>query len=222
MKRLFDLESPLMSGLIKLFDCICLSVLWLVCCIPLVTAGAASAALYTTVFKYIRREEGTLAATYFGAFKENFRRSTLAGLVSLALLAVLVLDALVFRSLRLSGSAMGSFYGASLVLIGIALTWMIYLAAYSARFNGSVRDVLRWSFVLMVIHPLRALEVFAVLAAGVVLSLSLPFVALIAPAGIFWCASILIEKVFLLHLRPEDAEAEAARQEDDQQGGNAK
>ena len=170
MKRLFDLESPLMSGLIKLFDCICLSVLWLVCCIPLVTAGAASAALYTTVFKYIRREEGTLAATYFGAFKENFRRSTLAGLVSLALLAVLVLDALVFRSLRLSGSAMGSFYGASLVLIGIALTWMIYLAAYSARFNGSVRDVLRWSFVLMVIHPLRALEVFAVLAAGVALA----------------------------------------------------
>mgnify|MGYP001861069222 CR=1 FL=1 len=55
-----------------------------------------------------------------------------------------------------------------------------------------------------------------------VLALSLPFVALIAPAGIFWCASILIEKVFLLHLRPEDAEAEAARQEDDQQGGNAK
>lgn len=35
--------------------------------------------------------------------------------------------------------------------------------------------------------------------------------ALVAPAGVYWLASILIEKVFLKHLRPEDAAAQAAK-----------
>ena len=43
------------------------------------------------------------------------------------------------------------------------------------------------------------------------LALGLPGMALVAPAGVYWLASILIEKVFLKHLRPEDAAAQAAK-----------
>lgn len=218
MKGLFNLESPLMQGLSKLFDCICLSILWLICCLPVVTAAAASAALYTTVYKYLRMEEGTLLRTYCSALRENFRRSTLAGLAALAVLALLGADALVFRSLRLTGHAMGNFYGLSLLLCAIACTWWVYLAAYSARFNGSVRDVLRYSGLLMLLHPIRAVEVLALLTAGVVLSLSLPCVFLLAPAVVYWGSSIVIEKVFLLHLRPEDA---AQIRQDSTTGGNS-
>lgn len=219
MKRLFHLESPLMQGLTKLFDCICLSILWLVCCLPVFTAAAASAALYTTVYKYLRQEEGTLLSTYFAAFRENFRRSTLAGLVALAVLALLGVDALVFRSLRLTGQVMGNFYGLALLLCAVALTWWVYLAAYSARFNGTVGDVLRFSVLLMLLHPIRALRVLVLLAAGILLSLSLPCVFLVAPAGVFWGSSYPIEKVFLLHLRPEDAAAQA--RQDSTTGGNS-
>lgn len=62
--KLFSAEGPVFSGLIKLFDCICLSVLWFVCCLPVITIGVSCTALYTTVYKYIRREEGTLTATF--------------------------------------------------------------------------------------------------------------------------------------------------------------
>lgn len=219
MKSLFDLESPLMQGLIKLFDCICLSLLWMVCCLPVFTAAAASAALYTTVYKYLRKEEGTLLSTYFGALRENFRRSTLAGLVSLAVLALLVLDVLVFRSLRLTGQAMGNFYGVSLLLLALGLTWTVYLAAYSARFNGTVRDVLRFSLLLMALHPIRTFQVLLILGAGIALSLLLPCVVLVAPALVCWFAGIVIEKVFLLHLRPEDAAAQT--RQDTTTGGNS-
>lgn len=209
MKQLFNAEGPLMSGLIKLFDCICLSVMWLVTCLPVFTIGVACTALYTTVFKYLRREEGTLAATYLGALRENFRRSTLAGLVELAVLALMAVDVLVFRSLRLQGNALGNLYELSLILCCVAMTWTIYLAAYTARFNGTVREVLHFSILMMVLHPIRALEVFACLAAGLALSLTVPFLALVAPAGIYWISSILIEKVFRQHLRPEDADKTA-------------
>ncbi|MEE0800711.1 MAG: DUF624 domain-containing protein [Gemmiger sp.] len=216
MKGLFHPESPLMQGLTKLFDCIALSLLWMLCCLPVVTAAAATAALYAAVYKYLRREEGTLLHTYFAALRENFRRSTLAGLAAIAVLALLVLDALVFRTLRLTGQAMGGLYGVSLLLCALGLTWWFYLAAYSARFNGTVRDVLRFSALLMLLHPVRALQMLVILAAGLVLSLALPGAVLVAPAAVCWAGSILIEKVFLLHLRPEDAQT----RQDSTTGGN--
>lgn len=211
MKGLFHLESPLMQGLTKLFDCICLSLLWLVCCLPVITAAPACAALYATVYKYLRQEEGTLLSTYFAAFRENFRRSALAGLAALGVLALLGADALVFRSLRLAGHVMGNFYGLSLLLCAVALTWWVYLAAYSARFNGTVRDVLRCSALLLLLHPLRGLQVLVLLAAGLLLSLSVPCMFLVAPAGVFWGSSYPIEKVFLLHLRPEGEPAQTGQ-----------
>lgn len=216
MKSLFNADGSVISGLIKLFDCICLSVLWLVCCLPVFTIGVACTALYTTVFKYLRREEGTLTATFFGALRENFRRSTLAGLVEIALLALMAVDVMVFRSLRLQGSPLGGLYELSLVLCCVVLTWTIYLAAYTARFRGTVGEMLRISAMLMLLHPIRTLEVFACLAIGLALALGLPGMALVAPAGTYWAASILIEKVFLCHLKPEDA---ASEQSKSQQGG---
>lgn len=157
--KLFSAEGPVFSGLIKLFDCICLSVLWFVCCLPVITIGVSCTALYTTVYKYIRREEGTLTATFFGALRENFRRSTLAGLVEVAMLALMAADILVFRSLRMQGEPLGGLYELSLILCCVVLTWTIYLAAYTARFNGTVWEVLRFSVLLMIWHPIRTLEV---------------------------------------------------------------
>ena len=90
MRWLFDIENPVMRYIIKIFDCMCLSILWMVCCLPVVTAGAATAALYATVYRYLRKEEGHLLGTYFGAFRENWKRSTPVWLVLLAAGALLV------------------------------------------------------------------------------------------------------------------------------------
>lgn len=37
----------------KVFDVIVVSLLWFVCCIPVITAGASTTALYDTVFRNI-------------------------------------------------------------------------------------------------------------------------------------------------------------------------
>ena len=52
MRGIFSIDSPLMSFLVKVFDCIGASILWLLFSLPIVTMGAAGAALYTTVYKY--------------------------------------------------------------------------------------------------------------------------------------------------------------------------
>lgn len=149
--------------------------------------------------------------TFWGAFRENFKRSTVLWLIALLILAVLTADVLVFRSIRLSGGAMGMLYWPALALWCVALTWTVYLAAYAARINGSVREVLRLGFMLMLLHPIKALGVMLPLLAGLALTLMVPFMALVTPAAVFWVGSITIEKVFRMHMRPEDLEREQAR-----------
>ena len=214
MKRLFDFGSPLMRNLIRIFDCMCLSILWIVFSVPIITMGASSAALYATVLKYIRRDEGYLWKTFWGAFKENLKRSTLAWLAALALLALLIVDALVFRSMAVKGDFLGNLYWVILVLICVAVTWTAYLSAYCARFNGSVKDVLRFSFILMTYHPIKSLGVFLPILVSAALVLIMPGLLVAAPAVACWIGSITIEKVFLLHMRPEDVERETGTNAD--------
>lgn len=206
MKGLFAVDGPLVSFAIKLFDCMCLSVLWLAFSLPIVTMGASSAALYLTVYNYIRKDRGKLWNTFWDAFKENLKRSTILWLFAIALMTLLTVDVMVFRNMKINGDPLGGVYPVMLIVYCIAVTWLVYLTAYSAKFNGGIKDVLKFSFVLMVIHPIRAFGVFIPVICGIIIALTIPGLIIILPAGIFWACSFTLEKVFLLHMRQEDIE----------------
>lgn len=216
MNRLFGMDSPLMVALMKIGDLLCLSVLWLVFSLPIFTIGASSTALYAAVFYCLRRNEAGVWKHFWKAFRENFKRSTLAWLIELAVLAVFSLDVAVFRAIRLSGGAMGKLYWAALLLEAVALTWTAYVAAYAARVNGTVGDILRYGLVLLRLHPIRALGVMLPILAGLALCLLVPFTVLFAPAAVCLACSYSLEQVFRLHMQPEDLEKEAAQDALDQ------
>ena len=216
MNRLFGMDSPLMVALMKIGDLLCLSVLWLVFSLPIFTIGASSTALYAAVFYCLRRNEAGVWKHFWKAFRENFKRSTLAWLIELAVLAVFSLDAAVFRAIRLSGGAMGKLYWAALLLEAVALTWTAYVAAYAARVNGTVGDILRYGLVLLRLHHIRALGVMLPILAGLALCLLVPFTVLFAPAAVCLACSYSLEQVFRLHMQPEDLEKEAAQDALDQ------
>ena len=217
MNRLFGMDSPLMVALMKIGDLLCLSVCWLVFSLPIFTIGASSTALYAAVFYCLRRNEAGVWKHFWKAFRENFKRSTLAWLIELAVLAVFSLDVDVFRAIRLSGGAMGKLYWAALLLEAVALTWTAYVAAYAARVNGTVGDILRYGLVLLRLHPIRALGVMLPILAGLALCLLVPFTVLFAPAAVCLACSYSLEQVFRLHMQPEDLEKEAAQDAIDRQ-----
>lgn len=205
MKRLLDIDNPVMRFIIKLFDCMILSVLWLAFSLPIITMGASSTALYSAVYHHIRRDEKYLWSSFWTAFKENFKRSTLAWLPMLAMILFLLYDAMALRVLIKNGNPLGRLFGIIIALLCVSAVWATYLAAYCARFQGSVKDMLRFSFYLVMAHPLRSLAVMvAVLGAGMLI-LMVPGMAAMLPALAVWISSTIIEQVFKLHLRPEDA-----------------
>lgn len=200
MGGIFNIDSKPMQIIIKIFDAMCISVLWLLLCVPVVTAGAATTALYATVYGNLRKDQGHLFRTFWTAFRENWKRSTIVGLVYFGVLCLMALDVLVFRTHALQGRFLGRLYWLILVLCAVVANWGVYLFAYAARVNGSTWDVLKKSFLLMLIHPIKALKIFLPLAAGVLMSISAPALLAVLPAAICLVSSFTLEKIFQAHL----------------------
>lgn len=202
--RLFDIDNPVMRAILKVFDCVALSVLWLVFSLPVVTCGAASAALYTACRSCLRWSEGYVWRTFWEAFRENFKRSTLLWLVVLAVEALLLLDMWVLRSFSAVGQLRALYY-VIVALFCVSMVWIAFLTAYAALFNGSVKDVLKFSLLLPALHPFRSLGLLAMLMMGVGLCLAVPVLALLLPALLSLVSGMAMENIFLLHMSEEDA-----------------
>lgn len=206
MGWLFDINNPVMRWIVKIFDCMCLSFLWVIASLPVFTVGASTTALFAAIHRYIRLEEGGLWTTFWRAFRDDFKRSTLCWLAVLLVLVLLAVDVLVFRTMAINGQLLGKLYWLILLLIALVATWAIYLFAYAERFTGTVKDVLRTSFLLMVLHPVKAITVLAILLSGTALVVMGPGLLAIVPAVVCWLSDVVIASVFAPHLLPEDRE----------------
>ena len=76
-----------------------LNILWLVCCLPVFTAGAATTALWYVCLKCARGEETSVTSMFFRAFKENFKQATVLWLIMLPVGILLGVDAWVLYHL---------------------------------------------------------------------------------------------------------------------------
>lgn len=60
-----EYDSPVMTVISKTADILLLSALWFICCVPLITIGAATTALYYSCVKAVRRDKGYLIRDFF-------------------------------------------------------------------------------------------------------------------------------------------------------------
>lgn len=104
-------DTPLYRLTAALSRWFVVSVLWLVCSLPIVTLGAATKASLAVFTPEEDVETGT-AQKFFRAFREGFGRVTVLWLLTLTLMVLLGLDVLFYR--HLSG-------GSGAVLTGIVL-----------------------------------------------------------------------------------------------------
>lgn len=187
MKDLFRLDSRWMQRFAMLTNLVCLNLLWLICCIPVFTIGAATSALYQTVFLYHDKEDDAVLLPFFRAFKENFKQSTILWLPMLVLLALLVFDVLYLVSI---GTGMAVLF-LLIILMVLALGIMVHLFPLVARFQMTAKALLRTAFSLVVLHLPVTLLVIALTFLPVFLLFFQPSFFLrvgVAWAGIWFAA----------------------------------
>ena len=131
MKQLFD--SKLFEGLGKVADCLIVSFFWLMCCLPVVTIGAATTAMYYTVHKSIIGDREYVTRCFFSSFKDNFKQATICNLVLLAVLLILGVDAYIVYQMAVAGESSAFIFYFFLVAILYVIGWGCVLFPYMAH-----------------------------------------------------------------------------------------
>lgn len=150
MQKLFSMDGKLIYILNKIADMIILNLLWILCCLPIVTIGASTTALQYVVLKMVRNEESYVVQSFFRAFKENLRQSTIVWMILMLLGMVLYLD---FYYAMHTNSV---FAKATIFMVSGIAFLILFMANYvfpvMSFFENTTKKVIKNSFLMAIAH----------------------------------------------------------------------
>lgn len=167
MKSIFAYDSPLMQILSYIGDMIILNFVFLLCCCPIFTIGAAQAGMYTAMRVLNDKEDDSSPLkAFFRGFTGGFLKVSIAWNLLFAVVAVMSV-------VGLYAYAFGLPAWACLVPICIAALFQSLVPAFHSRFECSPWQLIRNSWFLAVAHPLRSV--------GTALLIWIPVIVLLWP-----------------------------------------
>ena len=175
MDRRFNLKASFWGGLRTLGDLMILNWLWFFTSLPIITIGPASCAMYTVTLKLARGEHAAPVRDYFRAFRDNFKKSLVLGLIAIAFVLVALVDYLF--AMEQTG-LFNKLYIALAILIGsLGLTFIAYAFPLQAMFETSLKQQIKNAFALSISAPGKTLMMWLILVFPVA-ALLLPKVVL--------------------------------------------
>lgn len=208
-RSFFNPENPFFRFTGRVLDIMVLSVLWLVCSLPVVTIGPASAALYYSCAKCLRHQESGPYRNFLSAFRQNLKTGIGATVVFL-LLAVLLDAGYLF--LVMAAGAGGSVWGVARIMYLVLLIIPVSMASCAfpllSRFTYTVGGLLSNSLRLTFRHLPRVVAAGALTVTAVVLTVLLWYygVMLLTPALCALLSTFLLEPVFRKYTPEEELE----------------
>lgn len=146
-RSLFHPDNALMITMGQITDCIFLNLFWLLGCFPVVTAGAASAALYDAVSRGLRKGDKHSWQRFFHAFRQNLRPGILPALVVLPAAALLIwIGVRIWNNAvygNLSWAVFAAFAFAMLVVLGIGSLLFPVLSRFENSAAGLFANTFR-------------------------------------------------------------------------------
>lgn len=214
MNKLFDLDSPIMQFLSRMADLVVLSFLWFVCCLPIITIGPATAAMYYVTLKLTRKEEVQITQCFFQGFKSNFKQGVIMNLIFIVVGVILAWDYLIMLSVE---GTYGLICCTSFLVMEI---WMLCIMFYAyplqAQFYNTIRRTLMNAAILSMRKFLSTVMFFALNMLPVIVAfISLPVFVKLAPVWVLltpglsaYLCSMRLNKLFEPYLKPAEKEQE--------------
>lgn len=157
-----------------------LNILFLVSCLPVVTIPAALTAMNRITVTMVRDENFFLWADYWKAFKRDFLKSLLAGVIFVIAMALFLVAVLFYLSLAQDSTRVFMVVAAfAIALFVIAYMASLYFFPMLALVDLPMKALLRNSFMLMFVNIGRSL--LALLFCAVLLGLGIGMMPLSAP-----------------------------------------
>ena len=183
MHNLFHYENPFIQFLVRVGDLMILNLLFLVCALPVVTLGASLTALHRVTQNMLFEQEEPLIKSFFRAFRQNFKQSTLVWLAELVIIVSLACDVLLVMA-YFDGSLARTMYILVAVLAILVAGVFSYLMPLIARYENGMRQQVNNAVVLAIIKlPKTIILVLMNLLPVILLLISVP---VFVQTLIFW------------------------------------
>ena len=210
---IFNIDSGFNRALTKIADMVLLSFYWLICCLPIVTIGASTTALYYACMKN-HLEEGTNTRNFFHAFIRDLKQSLVLELIVVVVAGFLVVDLYVLPQMNIPLGGLVQIILTVCAVIGIAM--LSYLFPLLARFeatmiqrfqNAIFMSLMNFQYTLLIVAvncvPLLVLVLMPDLFVAVV-----PLVVLVWPGAAALINAKFFLKIFAQYERQEEPSAE--------------
>lgn len=144
---IFRFDSPFMLKASRFGSLILLNLLWVVCCLPVITIGPATVAMHYVIFQYHTERSDQVFRPFFKSFRRDFLQSVLLG-IPVSILCVL----LVFNGLFIYGNYPDTFtplWIPYVLLVLITGGLLVYGFPQIARYSLNLRQIVSNSLIFL-------------------------------------------------------------------------
>lgn len=160
--RIFSVDGFLYRLISKLTDLLLLTILWLICCIPIITIGASTVAVYSVTLKMVKGEESYIVKSFFKAFAANFKQSTLAWIIYLFFGGILAYTFyLYFYGMK--GMLPTFFIGILFLAAFLYIISLLYVFPLIARYENTVKQTIKNTILIAFRYSFRTLQMLFVI-----------------------------------------------------------
>ncbi len=163
----FSYDSPIMQGIAKAADYAIVNMLWVLCSIPLVTAGAALSARYYVGMKIARDQEPSVIKSFFSSFTRNLKQTLPPGILFVLAGGLLLFD---WRYTLIHESSAALRWG---LIVITALYMMIQMCFYAiiSRYMITTKEAIRAALGMIGAHFARILLAVALFITPFIISI---------------------------------------------------
>lgn len=207
--RIFESDSGFSRFMNVLFDILYVGVLWLVCSLPLITAGASATAAYYAMSKCVRHKTGYIGREFFHSFRANFRQITPLTLLFWLVEGILAVD--LYYVWTNENQLNNALFLVLLFILFVVAGIAVYICPILSRFNKKNMELIRTAlYVLFRYLPITiAIQfVFAVACLGIFL---MPWAVLFIPGGYLYALSFPMERILGKMMPPVEEDSEEAQ-----------
>ena len=224
LEKILDNQNPFWRFMSKMFDVAVLNIVWTLVCLPLITIGSATTALFAACFQMIRDNTAGVLKCYWSSFKMNFRQATVLWLGGFAVVGMLVFDLWYFTVAQnyLNDTAVVLIGGLLAIVLVLVLAVAVMAFALLSLFENTVKQTLTNAVILVLRHPARALGAVlmdvAMVGLGIFALLKAPMLSIVLTLfggglAVFFNA-VLLFPLFRASLPADESEAEEMTQEE--------
>ena len=204
-RNLFKPDSALMITMSRITDYIFLSLFWMLCCIPVVTIGASTAALYDASFRAFRRNERNTWQRFFQVFRRNWKAGILPTLVFLLAGWGLLKAAVALWNLAVAGTISWMLFAALAFVAVVLLGVLSVLFPVLSRFENSLGGLLKNTLFLALANLPRTAILGAVNTVAIFLCARIVVPLFFVPSLAAMAGSYLLEPMFKPYMNDENA-----------------